>query len=377
MRFALVHPWLRTLGGNRLLFCLARELAREGDEVDLFSHTVLDSLLPEIRSRIEPAKLEFVTTTSRRTATGLDYAWRQYGPRFDRELARRIARSHALRPYDAIVVLADEGVGLGGVLRATLPSPLPLLGLSVMELIDHSFLLGYERSHPLLRAVTGPLLFPILHRINRDRLASFDILFTVSPWTSHILEYLYGLHVPYPLVALDPLFFDAQPDSGARPYIAVPTASLGATERRFLEEVARSGLPLRAYGPNPVPGLDHAGYLPEGELGTFLASARATLFLFDYEALGLIPFESLACGTPVVSLPKQGPYFSLKDNPYAHFSAEPEEVVRLLRTVLEATPPPPRETVRNSVRGYSAAAAAEGFRTRVRDELEARRRGAR
>ena len=85
-----------------------------------------------------------------------------------------------------------------------------------------------------------------------------------------------------------------------------------------------------------------------------LQSAAATLFLFDYEALGLIPFESLACGTPVITRPEQGPGLELRGIPEVHFFRSYEELLAVCRKLLDTPRTEPRALgCWESVQGYA------------------------
>jgi glycosyltransferase involved in cell wall biosynthesis len=165
-------------------------------------------------------------------------------------------------------------------------------------------------------------------------LREYDFLMAVSSWTATLLSYLYGVQAGHIMISLPEEAYDLSggPNRGERDsYIVVPTVSMGRAEERFLEELSRVGLRLVSFGPKAVKGTHHLGYLSEAEVRSTLQGAAATLFLFDYEALGLIPFESLAVGTPVVTLPKHGVLEQWRENPFVTFGSNADEVIAACR----------------------------------------------
>ncbi|EQD40073.1 glycosyltransferase, partial [mine drainage metagenome] len=129
--------------------------------------------------------------------------------------------------------------------------------------------------------------------------------------------------------------------------------------------LARTNLPLVAYGPRPPPpsvSIPYRGFLSEDEMRVFLSGAAATLFLFDYEALGLVPFESLAAGTPVITLPKQGPHRTLSHNRDVYFGRDVGELRELCARILQSPPTrADRARCRESVEVYKSSESARSF----------------
>lgn len=364
MRIGFVTPWLHGVRGNKIVLSYANELARTGHDTELLAHTVRPTFRAEIERLLGRARLSYVKESDRPYVGHADeIAWQLAGGR-DRALADLITNSHQRSPFDALVLAANEGHGVGRLLRARLQGSGPLLGWSVMELIDHSFLLRYERDLPALRSLASPL-YPIIHSRWARSLAAYDFLMANSEWTGDLLDYLYGAQIRHIFMSLAPSTFERPSPTGADtspPYIAVPTASLGPHEQRLLTEVASSGVPLVGYGPRPARGIQHLGYLTEDRMREVLAGAAATLFLFDYEALGLIPFESLALGTPVITLPKHGVRRQWLQHPFVTFARSPEEFVEAVRRSLEHPPTPEaRQRAADSIRPFAAANTAQEF----------------
>jgi glycosyltransferase involved in cell wall biosynthesis len=323
---AIVVPWIHGIRGHRISINLASELARRGARVDYFVGRIHEPLVATVRAGLGDATLHVGATLPTGKTSMVRYARYQYSRLLDRELARTIAAEHARARYDVVFVVSNEGHWMAGYLRRYLPEPRPILAVNVREMVEHPFLLGYERPFKRARMFFSPL-YPLAHQIETERLREFDLVFSNSPWTAGLLDYFYGIRRSPSLIVVDSAFYDIPLATGASAYVAVPTAALDRPMTRLLLEL-KDRLPnLRTYGKLAVPGIPHAGFLPDAELPPFLAAARATLFLFDYEALGLMPLESLAAGTPVVTIPKEGPYVVLRDNPYVRFGTTVDELV--------------------------------------------------
>jgi hypothetical protein len=279
--------------------------------------------------------------------------WRQIVRGTDRAIARRLEQLHRTKPLDAIFVRSDEGHWLGEYVRQWTSSPRPVTILGVLDLLDHPFLLRHERSHPDLRGL-ATVAYPWLHRVEDRRLRAFDGLVTNSRWTTTLLDYLYGLGTLAEIDAYDDGRFDLT-GSGkyGEPYLAVPTASLDASTSAWVERLHDEGIPLRLYGSRAAGRVPTAGFLGDAEMAELLRGARATLFLFDYEAFGLIPVESLAVGTPVITLAKGGPYSEHRANAHVEFVRTYAETLAACRAALGRKPTPEDRTAcRASVDAY-------------------------
>lgn len=368
MRLAFVLPWLSRTGGNKISLSLAEELVDQGDEVELFAHTMNVSALAELPKFIPKVPIHYLKTTSKQFRVHLDPIVWNAASRRDKELALLIGRSHKEHPFNAVVLFANEGRTLARYLRRTLKGDTPLLGWCIMELVDHSFLLRRERDLGWFRSLGLPL-YPFAHELWRGAYHDQDFILANSLWTSDLLEYLYGITCYDVVISLPQgAFFRDFPQRGPG-YLAVPTVSLGPRESGLLANLAEFGLPLIAYGPKPPDpsiSIPYRGFLSESGMRDLIAGATATLFLFDYEALGLVPLESLAAGTPVITLAKQGPYRTLFGNPDVHFGRNIDEIRRLCLQALES---PPNEEVRlrarRSVETYSSSNAALRFRAQL------------
>lgn len=358
MKIAVVTPYVARVFGNRAAFAVARELARE-HEVTVHAHTVDQRVLGEVERLLAPAKFTALHTTSIRCLSMSRLLWWQLSRGSDRALARALEQEHARAPLDVVIVVADEGHWLGGYVRQWSARTKPITVLCVLELLDHSFLLGYDRPWANLRRLAAPV-YPLVHAMEARRLAAFDRLTSISRWTSELLDYLYGLPSAASLAVYDDRLFQisgsAAVPEGA-PYLAVPTAALDARSSPVIARLHANGVPLRTFGPRPVPGVPHEGFLADEEMVRLLAGARATLFLFDYEALGLLPIESLAVGTPVITYPRQGPHAEHWNNPNVRFATSYPEIRATAQELLERPKDRPTiEACERSVAEYRPAA---------------------
>jgi hypothetical protein len=355
---AIVVPWIHGIRGHRISMNLARELDARGARVDCFTGRVYDQLVPTFAAGIGRATLHVGRTLPTGKTSMLRYARFQYSRLLDRELSTAIAVEHRKAPFDIVFVVSNEGHWLAGYLRRLL-SPCPWMAVNVREMVEHPFWLGYERPWRLARTWFSPL-YPLAHQIEVERLRQFDAVFSNSPWTSGLLDYFYGIRRSPSLMMVDPAFFET-PLGGASPeYIAVPTAALDAAGVRLAQQVAQRVPNLRTYGRREVPGIPHAGFLSDADLVRFIANAGAMLSIFDYEALGLIPLEALAAGTPVAMNPKHAPYALLSGNTHVRFGDSVEELSGGLAELTGlSTNAQWRAAGRESMRSFHPAAATD------------------
>lgn len=329
MKIGIVVPWIHRMGANKIPFSLVRGLANLGHDAFLIAHTVNQELLPSIEIGIRPASLIHAKSDTQPYSYG-SAAWKWFASsRSDIELAEVVLDCHKSNALDFVVLIGNEGFRLASLLRKKHVSSLPLLGWSIMELIDHSFLLRRDRPYSTIRAMLAPL-YPLIHREWERAMKDFDFLCANSEWTADLVAYLYGLDCQHNLISLpSDAFGEASPNPRApdHPYIALPTVSIGPVEKMMVTELARRGLPLRAFGDNKVPDVDNLGYLSEEAMRSEVAGAAALLFLFDYEALGLVPFEALAQGVPVVTIPKYGVKRQWAGNPFVSMESTVDGLV--------------------------------------------------
>jgi glycosyltransferase involved in cell wall biosynthesis len=129
---------------------------------------------------------------------------------------------------------------------------------------------------------------------------------------------------------------DFQPTHGG-PHSKYVLLYLGKeTDPIDFEVLARNGVHLIAFG-NKIPvgmhldGLtryvDSRGRVSREELIRLYSDALFTLFPFTFEPMGLVPIESMACGTPVLTYKRQGPASTVVDGETGWLVDTPEEMV--------------------------------------------------
>ena len=94
------------------------------------------------------------------------------------------------------------------------------------------------------------------------------------------------------------------------------------------------GINIIAFGSRKIDNEKYLGFVPDEKLREILTNASATLFLFDYEAFGLIPLESLICGTPVITEPKLGVYGEYSNCQDVYFAEKYDEIKELCNKFL-------------------------------------------
>ena len=353
MKIAVVVPFIPKIEGNRMAFLIARALARS-NETTVFAHTTIKTLIPEVRKLCGSANFETLNIRSD-GRFGILFALKyQFLRRSSRQLSDFIKKYGA---FDHIMIIANEGHWLPQYLRDRRDTKFSLL---LMELHDRGMISlqhGSVRKAVIRNLLISPL-YGLFKLFERDRFLAFDMIFANSTWTKTIFEYLYGIAIEDTVFAIDfDLFRPVGTPQESHKFIAVPTASIKSDPEglKILKKLQEDGIPLKTYGSFHVPGIDNLGYLDDEEMVKVLGAASATLFLFNYEALGLIPFESLACGTPVITYDRQGPSLEFRSNPYVHFIDSYVELSELCRQYISSEKTNEGiQQCRNSVVKYSA-----------------------
>jgi hypothetical protein len=112
------------------------------------------------------------------------------------------------------------------------------------------------------------------------------------------------------------------------------------TDTTALRLLCDSGIPVRLFGSKSAdwvrgtlqldkyPNVKVLGYLREEQLRELYSNALATVFPFTEESFGLIPLESMACGTPVLTYRRQGPAETVLDGATGWLVDTPQQMVR-------------------------------------------------
>ncbi len=125
------------------------------------------------------------------------------------------------------------------------------------------------------------------------------------------------------------------------------------TDSAALRMLLETGLPVTMFGSKSVgwvvkalqleryPHARLLGHVTDEELSTLYSNARFTAFPFTEEPFGLIPLESMACGTPILTYGQQGPGETVLDGRTGWLVRSPEEFVRRAKALWEDGDPVP------------------------------------
>ncbi|MDD4318838.1 MAG: glycosyltransferase [Candidatus Peribacteraceae bacterium] len=102
------------------------------------------------------------------------------------------------------------------------------------------------------------------------------------------------------------------------PYKRIALAIEAANLRKTPLKIAGSGPDLERLQSLAGPTVEFLGFVPDADLPALYAGARATLFPGN-EDFGLVPLESLACGTPVIAYRAGGATETLTEETAAFF----------------------------------------------------------
>ena len=174
-----------------------------------------------------------------------------------------------------------------------------------------------RRSSILVRAIPISILSKI-GRMDRSLIRKISymskIVISNSRYTKSVYEKL-GITVSF-VVYSAPILSDFRPSlkSNSEKYVL---AYIGKeTEIETVLALARDGINVVAFGSKVPAGTDLAelkrftkfrGFVSKQELINLYSGALFTIFPFHNEPLGLVPLESIACGTPVLTYFKEGP----------------------------------------------------------------------
>jgi glycosyltransferase involved in cell wall biosynthesis len=316
MKVIFCHPYpaSKNEGLDRAVLGLARGLSLKGVSVEF---VILQSTRETLFEYQQVGKVWCSEVCSSRP-TSKDVGRRMVEDMVVGNTSRKVYKKlERLKDREAILIAAQE-FSFGALLRARREdlfksvgwwcSGTPHLYPSVRPIraaLDKTSLIGLD-----LLALLSPFL-------NRKfwQLEELDFIITVSQWLSNLLTYFGGIHptgVLYPPTDTDfysPLRKELSERNGRYVF------SLGDTKDvRFdvlnglskLVPVIRAGLPeiSKAFNLHDVNDKD---------LTALYASALVTAYPTHVEQYGLPIAESLACGTPVLTFPWQGPGELIKD----------------------------------------------------------------
>ncbi|MHB8396217.1 MAG: glycosyltransferase [Thermoplasmataceae archaeon] len=109
------------------------------------------------------------------------------------------------------------------------------------------------------------------------------------------------------------------------------------TELSALKKITQRGIPMISFGgklpkgmkmASSLPGVVNLGYVSDEKLVQLFQNALFTAFPFTNEQFGLIPLESMACGTPVLTYNRGGPGETVLDNETGWLVSDENEFVK-------------------------------------------------
>lgn len=367
VKIAVVVPYLVRLFGSKLALSVVKTLSKD-HKVDLLVHTINPLILESVQEKIGNASLITLKETNKDNF-GIFFALRyQVFRGVDKKIFQTIKAGHKKTPYDIVIVIANEGRSIGQYISSFKDKKRPLSILMIMELHDHGFHMYYDRPFPWFRLAIWPA-YLLVNLLEKLRFQKFDIILANSKWTAINFEYLYGIQVFSNFPSLDFDYFSN--NNYVRPqksFIAFPTVGLTKEHMEIGKKLYAQGINIIAYGPRKLESVPNKGFIPENELPDFLSQASATLFLFNYEALGLIPLESLASGTPVITLPKQGPYSELQGNHFVKFANDYDTIKEYCLQFLSTEKSMKvSQACKDSVYSYSTEKASELLLLKITD----------
>ena len=206
------------------------------------------------------------------------------------------------------------------------------LGLA-LEAIRASTRLSIRAGIAMVQPVVGPLDVRHLRQIaTRSRLRYTNSRHVGDWFEAHRIS-VEGVIPSY----YRPVY---RPSTGtpSRDYLLVYVGK--ETDATALRLLLDTGIPVRLFGskspgwvmsmvrPERYGNVRVIGRCTDEELRELYTNARFTAFPFTEESFGLVPVESMACGTPVLTYGIQGPADTVLDGKTGWFVRSPEEFAR-------------------------------------------------
>ena len=154
------------------------------------------------------------------------------------------------------------------------------------------------------------------------------------------------------------------------------------TDTTALERLMDSGLPVRIFGSKSVDWVNRLlqgrqrlnvqfmGRVTPEELRSAYTNALFTAFPFTEEPFGLVPLESMACGTPVLTYRRQGPGEAVLHQRTGWLVDSADEFVRVAQHIFhEGYSKEVREQCRARAAGYSVEHVADRWRSAIEARL--------
>jgi hypothetical protein len=195
---------------------------------------------------------------------------------------------------------------------------------------------------------------PVIDLLDERRIAhqaaSAGRMYTSSKYVAHCYERR-GFRVSGQIPVFPfPSDFSATTQKPTRDYALVYLGK--ETDITAVREMIRLGMPIRLFGGksaqwvrsalgNELPSnVEMCGYVSHEELCDLYTNALFTAFPFTDESFGLVPVESMACGTPVLTYASQGPGETVVDGFTGWLAYHPIQFLEAARRLFERGYPP-------------------------------------
>lgn len=161
--------------------------------------------------------------------------------------------------------------------------------------------LGLSAVVKLPMRLSAPLISSKMYRIGQK----FDFFLANSHFTKeHLFAHL-GYHSKTVYLPVDVETYSPGPAPADGKFLLVVGKS-SEIEFDTVQQLARNYRVIRV-GRQAIPYCDNRGYVSHEELVELYRAATATVFPHYQEPFGMVPVESMACGTPVLTYNYQGP----------------------------------------------------------------------
>ena len=338
VKIAIIIPYLHKVEGNKPALTLISQFIKRGYSVTLITWKIKSSIYEQLSKNIQNLQIKYHKKI-KEGKFGILFAIKyQLLKGVDRKLSNLILNDDESSRFDFVIVPANEGKWVGQYVEKSKINKKPITMITIMELHENGIFL-YQRKGviKIISFLFYPIFF-ILQFYEGKRLRSFDIITANSKWTAQSLSYFYGLNSQIEMISYDPEVFKIQYEyeNIEKRYIAIPTVSITEKHKQIIQQLLKDGINIIAFGSRKIDTEKYLGFVSDEKLREILTNASATLFLFDYEAFGLIPLESLICGTPVITEPKLGVFAEYNDCPDVHFTEKYEEIKKLCNSFLNS-----------------------------------------
>ncbi len=336
LRIAIIIPYLHKIEGNKTALTLSSQLIKEGHAVTIITWKITWTIFEKLTKINPDMKIKFHKKI-KKGRFGIIFAIKyQLLKGVDRKLSNIILHENTSSKFDFVIVPSNEGKWIGQYIKNDKQKEKPITMVTIMELHENGMFL-FQRSRRL--KIASFLFYPIffiLQMFEDKRIRSFDIITANSKWTTQSLSYFYGLNSKIVVNFYDSEVFNDQLNykNVEKRYIAIPTVSITEKHKKIIEKLAKDGINIIAFGSRKINNEKYLGFVTDEKLRDILTNASATLFLFDYEAFGLIPLESLICGTPVITEPKLGVYEEYNNCQDVHFAEKYDDIKALCNNFL-------------------------------------------